>query len=141
MNCRTEFGLAERRRWGSAAAVSLLAFAVFAPAQSSRPSDSSQKRSNQTEQVAAVQPTDAVRPTEAFLPADTRVTSVNPATVATSKWADEDARLLELATELKSAVDQSNLNTLSIEVIRKAQSIQTLAKGFKKKIKLAEGAR
>ncbi len=47
----------------------------------------------------------------------------------------DTAKLLELATELKQAVDKSSENTLSLEVIRKADQIEKLAKSVKDKMK------
>jgi hypothetical protein len=44
-------------------------------------------------------------------------------------------KLLELATELKQAVDKSNQDTLSLDVIRKAEQIEKLAKTVKDKMK------
>ncbi len=44
-------------------------------------------------------------------------------------------KLLELATELKQSVDRSNENTLSLDVIRKADQIEKLAKSVKEKMK------
>jgi hypothetical protein len=44
-------------------------------------------------------------------------------------------RLLELATELKQSVDKSNEDTLSLDVIRKAEQIEKLAKTVKEKMK------
>lgn len=44
-------------------------------------------------------------------------------------------KLLELATELKQYVDKSNENTLSLDVIRKADQIEKLAKSVKDKMK------
>jgi len=54
--------------------------------------------------------------------------------------ADDTAKLLALATELKSEVDKTSKDTLSINVIRKAESIEKLAKGVKEKMKLTVGA-
>jgi len=53
---------------------------------------------------------------------------------------DDAARLLELATQLKAAVDKTDKDTLSMDVIRKAESIEKLAKGVKEKMKLTAGA-
>jgi hypothetical protein len=53
---------------------------------------------------------------------------------------DDAAKLLELATELKAAVDKTDKDTLSLEVIRKADTIERLAKGVKEKMKLTVGA-
>ncbi|HUI82742.1 MAG TPA: hypothetical protein VL240_00880 [Candidatus Binatia bacterium] len=44
-------------------------------------------------------------------------------------------KLLELATELKQSVDRSSENTLSLDVIRKAEQIEKLAKTVKDKMK------
>jgi len=54
--------------------------------------------------------------------------------------ADDAAKLLALATELKTAVDKTDKDTLSIDVIRKADTIERLAKGVKDKMKLTVGA-
>lgn len=43
--------------------------------------------------------------------------------------------LLKLATELKQYVDKSNENTLSVEVIQKADQIDKLARSIKDKMK------
>ena len=53
----------------------------------------------------------------------------------------DTAKLLELATQLKAEVDKTNKDTLSINVIRKADSIEKLAKGVKDEIKLTAGAK
>ncbi len=44
-------------------------------------------------------------------------------------------RLLELATELKTSVDKSNEHTLSLDVVRKAEEIEKLAKRVREKMK------
>jgi hypothetical protein len=44
-------------------------------------------------------------------------------------------KLLELATELKQEVDKSNENTLSLDVIKKAEAIEKLAHTVKEKMK------
>jgi uncharacterized membrane protein YhiD involved in acid resistance len=43
--------------------------------------------------------------------------------------------LLKLATELKQSVEKSNENTLSLEVIKKAEEIEKLAHSVKEKMK------
>jgi hypothetical protein len=48
-------------------------------------------------------------------------------------------RLLQLATELKAAVDKSNENTLSLDVVRKAEEVEKLAKQVKEKMKEGVG--
>lgn len=49
---------------------------------------------------------------------------------------DDSARLLKLAAELKAEVDKSTKDTLSLNVIRKADEIERLAHGVKEKMKL-----
>ena len=44
-------------------------------------------------------------------------------------------KLLELATELKQYVDKTNENTLSLDVIKKADEIEKLAHAVKEKMK------
>lgn len=44
-------------------------------------------------------------------------------------------KLLKLAQQLKTAVDKSNKDTLSIDVIKKADQIQKLAKSISNKMK------
>jgi septal ring factor EnvC (AmiA/AmiB activator) len=48
-------------------------------------------------------------------------------------------RLFELATQLKAAVDKSNENLLSLEVVRKADEVEKLAKRIKEKMKAGVG--
>jgi predicted nucleic acid-binding Zn-ribbon protein len=47
----------------------------------------------------------------------------------------DTARLLKLATELKEYVDKSNENTLSLDVVKKAEEIEKLAHTVKEKMK------
>jgi hypothetical protein len=44
-------------------------------------------------------------------------------------------KLLELATELKQSVDKTTENTLSLDVVKKADQIERLAKAVKEKMK------
>jgi hypothetical protein len=53
---------------------------------------------------------------------------------------DESALLLKLATDLKTEVDKTNKDTLSLDVIRKADTIEKLAHDVKDKMKLSVGA-
>jgi len=50
--------------------------------------------------------------------------------------ADDSARLLKLASDLKSEVDKTSKDTLSLGVIRKAEEIEKLAHSVKEKMKL-----
>ena len=44
-------------------------------------------------------------------------------------------KLVQLATELKQSVDKSSENTLSVDVIKKAEQIEKLAKTVREKMK------
>jgi hypothetical protein len=44
-------------------------------------------------------------------------------------------KLLELASQLKQNVDRTNANILSMDVVKKAQEIEKLAKSVKEKMK------
>ena len=52
---------------------------------------------------------------------------------------EQTDKLFQLATELKTAVDKSNENLLSLDVIRKAEEIEKLAKKVKEKMKESVG--
>jgi len=53
--------------------------------------------------------------------------------------ADDSEKLLKLATDLKSEIDKTSKDTLSINVIRKAEAIEKLARDVKQKMKLSVG--
>lgn len=55
------------------------------------------------------------------------------------KIADDTARLLQLATDLKAEVDKTTKDTLSLSVIRKADAIEKLAHDARVNIKPAVG--
>lgn len=48
-------------------------------------------------------------------------------------------KLFQLATELKAAVDKTNENMLSLDVVRKAEEVEKLAKKVREKMKDAVG--
>jgi len=54
--------------------------------------------------------------------------------------ADESALLLKLATDLKAEVDKTNKDTLSLNVIRRADLVEKLAHDMKEKMKLSVAA-
>ena len=47
----------------------------------------------------------------------------------------DTARLLQLATELKTEVDKSNKDQLSLGVVKKAEEVEKLARAVKEKMK------
>jgi hypothetical protein len=48
---------------------------------------------------------------------------------------EDTVKLLEMANELKAAVDKSNKDTLSLDVVRKADAIEKLAHSVKEGMK------
>ncbi|HET9282850.1 MAG TPA: hypothetical protein VFR24_12905 [Candidatus Angelobacter sp.] len=52
---------------------------------------------------------------------------------------DETDKLFQLATELKAAVDKTNENMLSLDVIKKAEQVEKLAKKVKENMREAVG--
>ncbi|HLK08621.1 MAG TPA: hypothetical protein VKV30_11780 [Candidatus Angelobacter sp.] len=52
---------------------------------------------------------------------------------------EQTDKLFQLATELKAAVDKSNENLLSLDVVRKAEEVEKLAKKVKEKMKESVG--
>jgi len=52
---------------------------------------------------------------------------------------EETEKLFQLATELKAAVEKSNENMLSLDVVRKAEEVEKLAKKVREKMKDAIG--
>ncbi|HVT97664.1 MAG TPA: hypothetical protein VHE33_09165 [Acidobacteriaceae bacterium] len=54
--------------------------------------------------------------------------------------AEDTAKMVELANELKQEVDKTDKDTMSINVIRKADAIEKLAKSIKEKMKATAGS-
>ena len=52
---------------------------------------------------------------------------------------DDTIKLFQLASELKAAVDKTNENMLSLDVVRKADEVEKLAKKVKEKMKESIG--
>lgn len=51
------------------------------------------------------------------------------------KLAEDTTKLLALATELKEQVDKTNKDILSVDVVKKADEIEKLAKSVKDRMK------
>ena len=52
-----------------------------------------------------------------------------------AKLKQETDQLVKLANELKSSVDKANQNTLSLDVIKKAEQIEKLARSVREKMR------
>jgi nitric oxide reductase activation protein len=53
------------------------------------------------------------------------------------KLLDDSEKLVQMAAELKVSVDKSNKNELSLDVVRKAEAVEKLAKSLKERIREA----
>ena len=77
----------------------------------------------------------------AFAPTQTGKQNFDAANAERRKQlADDSAKLLKLATDLKAEVDKTTKDTLSLGVIRKADEIEKLAHSVKEKMKVTPGA-
>jgi hypothetical protein len=74
-------------------------------------------------------------------PADLQAGKQNPGAgnAERMKIADESAGLLKLATDLKTEVDKTTKDTLSLTVIRKAGEIERMARAMRESTKLPTG--
>jgi hypothetical protein len=77
--------------------------------------------------AAAVAPANAAAPAPSTAAPTGTSKSVAPQTPQQKQLADDTARLLILANELKAELDKSNKDTLSLGVIRKAGEVEKLA--------------
>jgi hypothetical protein len=81
--------------------------------------------------TAAQQPTQASAAqtpvTPASATASTTADTSKPTTPQQKQLADDTAKLLTLANELKAELDKSSKDTLSLSVIKKAEQVEKLA--------------
>jgi type VI protein secretion system component VasF len=68
-------------------------------------------------------------------PSGKQQTTSTPADAQKQEIANQCADLLQMATDLKKAVDKSSADTLSVTVVRKASDIEQLAR----KVRIANG--
>lgn len=66
---------------------------------------------------------------------------VSPAFDPQQRIAQQSRALLQLAEQLKSEMDESRMDVLSLDIVRTATAIENLARGVKDKIKHSPGAR
>ena len=85
----------------------------------------------QPAQGSAAQPPVAQAPATAEAKADTS----KPTTPQRKQLADDTAKLLTLANELKAELDKSSKNTLSLSVIKKAEQVEKLAQKVRDEVK------
>jgi hypothetical protein len=81
----------------------------------------------QPAQGGATQPTAAQATAKATADTSKPTTTATPQTPQQKQLADDTAKLLALANELKTELDKSSKDTLSLSVIRKAEQVEKLA--------------
>jgi hypothetical protein len=118
------------RRMGQWPAAGVLMLALGSAGQGSQTSGA--QPGSQIQQIVPLGP---------LVPADPRVTKMakdvarEASVQRQKKLVDDTAKLLELANELKAAVDKSNKDTMSLDVVRKADAIEKLAHSVKEGMK------
>ena len=117
-----------RARWKSVAAIAAIAVLFAAGALPCGQSQESLSQNQPQQNPAAPKTVDS-----------TPAPAESPASQQEQRTAKESADLLKLATELKTEVDKSTKDTLSLAVIRKADEIERIARGMKDRYR-ANGA-
>lgn len=140
--CRSDAGRqsglrARRRGWRQACAALVFAAAFACVAQDGHPAVNPA-----SEDGAAAQAPTATHATPAAQTAAGQAAQ-EKATAAEGdrkkQISDESSQLLAMAVALKAEVDKTNKDTLSLNVIRKADEIERLAHTVKEKIKQGSG--
>jgi len=131
-----------RSRWTPPAAILLLACGVLSIAQQPQNSQQNNQQNNGTQAndpgpgrawaIAGPIPISVAQPGQANLDAANAERR--------KQLAEDSARLVKLATDLKAEVDKTTKDTLSLSVIRKADEIEKLAHSVKEKMKLTAAA-
>ena len=130
-----------RRQWwrrGVKGAAGLLAVATLLAAAQQSPSPNPEKPYLMPEANRLPDKNDQMQMKQQQQAKDASYTAANEE--RKKQIVDDAARLVELATDLKKEVDKTDKDTLSVNVIRKAEMIEKLAKGVKEKMKLTAGA-
>jgi hypothetical protein len=91
----------------------------------------------QPAQVSAAQAPVSQVPATAEAPADTSK-PMPPQTPQQKQLADDTAKLLTLANELKAELDKSTKDTLSLNVIKKAEQVEKLAHKVRDEMKTSQ---
>ena len=114
------------------------AMLVVAPSVGAAKAQQGTSQNMQVPRPSGLPPIDGDRPDEANDPmaAQQRASRARAAADDRQKHiVDETAKLLQLAAELKAAVDKSNKNELTLDVIRKADDIERLAHDVKQRMR------
>lgn len=110
------------------------------PGQQQQPSATPDKPSVTSEASEPPDDTDQAKPPEQQpAPQAAPAQAAAPAAEHKSQISDDSAKLLTLAMALKAEVDKTNKDTLSLDVIRKADEIEKLAHNVRDKMKVSVG--
>jgi hypothetical protein len=123
-------------RWGRACAFVAVMAALSGGAQSNPPTGGPVRFDKTDLPTAINQPPDPNAQMEQQNQQTAQKSFAAANTERRKQIADDSARLLKLATDLKSEVDKTTKDTLSLSVIRKAGEIEKLAHDVKEKMKL-----
>ena len=130
----------QRRQMQAPAAVMILGVALASGQQSSPPGQLQPAAGQQAPDPGPSRPAGGATPL-AVPGAQSVPRNFDAANAERRKQIAEDsARLLALATDLKAEVDKTDKDTLSMTVVRKADEIEKLARAVKEKMKLTTGA-
>jgi hypothetical protein len=125
-------------RWRRVCAALVFAAAFACLAQDGRPAVAVAGQTNPASQASGSASNDA-KP-QADSPNDSGLQKGAPAESERKRQiSDESTRLLAMAIALKAEVDKTSKDTLSLNVIRKADEIERLAKTVKEKMKQGSG--
>jgi hypothetical protein len=122
-------GLLPRRRGNAALACIAAAAFLACAAPSAQQTPSSEPDKQQTTQPVSQQ-------SKALEKQNQKQASESSRTEQQKQLVEANAKLLKLATDLKNEVDKTNLDTLSITIIRKADEIEKLAHSVRLKMKV-----
>jgi hypothetical protein len=92
----------------------------------------------QPAQQAAAQPPVAQAPAKVEVAANNQAPPA-PQTAKQKQLADDTAKLLQLANELKAELDKSSKDTLSLSVMKKAEQVEKLARKVRDEMKSTMG--
>lgn len=117
----------------SLACLAVFIFGSISPALTQQPAQSSAAQSP----AAQAAPPAAAAPATTEAPADTSKPTT-PQTPQQKQLADDTAKLLALANELKAELDKSSKDTLSLGVIKKAEQVEKLAHKVRDEMKASQ---
>jgi hypothetical protein len=124
------------------ACLAVLTFGAFSSGLSQQPAQASKAAASEPP-AAAPLPTPAQAKVDAALDSaksdstkpDNARPAASPQTPQQKQLADDTAKLLTLANELKKEMDKSSKDTLSLSVIKKAQEVEKLARKVQDEMK------